>query len=185
MSPGPMLCRRAGIKRLLGVAALVYGGGCLVGGLAPTMALLLAARFAQGLGGGTLLSLCYLAIQEWFEQSWWSRLFGIVAFIWGAGSLLGPLIGGIFAGLHAWRLTFFAFAGQAAALAAWRHFRLKRRPAIAATWWCRPHCRGRHAIAEQRGESASRHRSSVPCWGGHTLRGGARIARRPLARCSC
>jgi len=112
----PMLCRRTGVKRLLGMAALVYGGGCLVGGLAPTMAVLLAARFAQGLGGGTLLSLCYLAIQEWFEQSWWSRLFGIVAFIWGAGSLLGPLIGGIFAGLHAWRLTFFAFAGQAAAL---------------------------------------------------------------------
>jgi MFS family permease len=112
----PMLCRRAGVKRLLGLAALVYGGGCLLGGLAPTMAVLLGARFAQGLGGGTLLSLCYLAIQEWFEQPWWSRLFGIVAFIWGAGSLLGPLIGGIFAGLHAWRLTFFVFAGQAAAL---------------------------------------------------------------------
>ena len=112
----PMLCRRVGVKRLLGLAALVYGGGCLVGGLAPTMAVLLAARFAQGLGGGTLLSLCYLAIQEWFEQSWWSRLFGIVALIWGAGSLLGPLVGGIFAGLQAWRMTFFVFALQAAAL---------------------------------------------------------------------
>jgi MFS family permease len=112
----PMLCRRTGVKRLLGLAAFVYGGGCILGGLAPTMAVLLAGRFAQGLGGGILLSLCYLAIQEWFEQAWWSRLFGIVAFIWGTGSLLGPLIGGIFAGLHAWRLTFFVFAGQAAAL---------------------------------------------------------------------
>ena len=112
----PMLYRRTGVKRLLGLAAVIYGGGCILGGLAPSMAMLLAARFAQGLGGGILLSLCYLAIQEWFEQSWWSRLFGIVAFIWGAGSLLGPLIGGIFAGLHAWRLTFFVFAGQAAAL---------------------------------------------------------------------
>jgi hypothetical protein len=43
-------------------------------------------------------------------------LFGIVAVIWGAGSLLGPLIGGIFAGLHVWRMTFFVFAVQAAAL---------------------------------------------------------------------
>jgi len=112
----PLLCRRAGVKRLLGSAALVYGGGCLLGGLAPSMAVLLAGRFAQGLGGGILLSLCYLAIQQWFAQAWWSRLFGVVALIWGAGSLLGPLIGGLFAGLHAWRLTFFVFAGQAAAL---------------------------------------------------------------------
>jgi hypothetical protein len=57
-----------------------------------------------------------VAIQQWFTPAWWSRLFGIVALIWGAGSLLGPLIGGIFAGLHAWRMTFFVFAGQAAAL---------------------------------------------------------------------
>jgi MFS family permease len=80
------------------------------------MGFLLAGRLAQGMGGGTLLSLCYLAIQEWFTQSWWSRLFGIVAVIWGAGSLLGPLIGGVFAGLHAWRMTFFAFGAQACAL---------------------------------------------------------------------
>jgi MFS family permease len=111
-----MLCQRIGIKRLLIFAALLYGGGCIVAGFAPTMGVLLAARLAQGIAGGFLLSLCYLAIQQWFAQSWWSRMFGIVALIWGAGSLLGPLIGGIFAGLHAWRFTFFSFAVQAAAL---------------------------------------------------------------------
>jgi MFS family permease len=112
----PMLCQRVGIKRVLGLAALIYGGGCVIAALAPTMAILLSGRLAQGIGGGMLLSLCYLAIQEWFPQSWWSRLFGIVALIWGAGSLLGPLVGGIFAGLQAWRMTFFFFALQAAAL---------------------------------------------------------------------
>jgi MFS family permease len=112
----PMLCRRMGIKRMLGFAALLYGGGCGIAGFAPAMGVLLAGRLAQGLGGGMLLSLCYLAIQQWFAQSWWSRLFGIVALIWGAGSLLGPLIGGIFVGLHAWRMTFFVFAVQAAVL---------------------------------------------------------------------
>jgi MFS family permease len=111
-----MLCRRIGIKRLLQFAALLYGGGCIIAGFAPTMDVLLAARLAQGIAGGFLLSLCYLAIQQWFAQSWWSRMFGIVALIWGAGSLLGPLIGGVFAGLHAWRFTFFSFAAQAAAL---------------------------------------------------------------------
>ena len=59
----PMLCRRIGIKRLLQLAAFIYGGGCIIGALAPAMAVLLAGRLAQGLGGGILLSLCYLAIQ--------------------------------------------------------------------------------------------------------------------------
>jgi len=112
----PMLCQRTGIKPVLGFAALIYGGGCVLAGCAPTVAVLLAGRLAQGMGGGMLLSLCYLAIQQWFAQAWWSRLFGIVALIWGAGSLLGPLIGGVFAGLHAWRMTFFMFAAQAAVL---------------------------------------------------------------------
>jgi MFS family permease len=112
----PMLGRRLGVKRVLGFAALAYGGGCLIAGFAPTMGVLLAGRLAQGCGGGMMLTLCYLAIQEWFAQSWWTRLFGIVALIWGAGSLLGPLIGGVFAGLHAWRMAFFVFAAQAAAL---------------------------------------------------------------------
>ncbi|MGC1522938.1 MAG: MFS transporter [Steroidobacteraceae bacterium] len=112
----PVLCRRIGLKRLLECALLLYGGGCVLGGLAPSMGVLLLGRLAQGMGGGVLLSLCYLAIQEWFEPSWWSRLFGVVALIWGAGSLLGPLIGGVFAGLHAWRMTFVVFAAQAAAV---------------------------------------------------------------------
>jgi MFS family permease len=111
-----MLCRRLGIKRLLIFAALLYGAGCVIAGFAPTIGVLLAARLAQGIAGGFLLSLCYLAIQQWFAPSWWSRLFGIEAVIWGAGTLLGPLIGGIFAGLNAWRFTFFSFALQAAAL---------------------------------------------------------------------
>ena len=113
----PLLCARIGVRRVLGFAALVYGGGCIVAGLAPHMGVLLAGRLAQGAGGGMLLALCYLAIHEWFAQSWWSRLFGIVALIWGAGSLLGPLIEkGASQGLHAWRMAFLLFAAQAAAL---------------------------------------------------------------------
>ncbi len=112
----PMLSQRIGVKPLLQLAALAYGSGCIAAGFAPSMSILLLGRLAQGMGGGMLLTLCYLAIQSWFDQSWWSRLFGIVAVIWGAGSLLGPLIGSLFAGLHAWRMTFFFFAAQAGVL---------------------------------------------------------------------
>lgn len=111
-----VVSQRLGIARTLIFAAALYGGGCVIDALAPSMPVLLVGRFVQGAGSGLLLSLCYLAIQQWFDARFWSRLFGINAFIWGAGSLLGPLIGGLFAQLHAWRLAFWFFALQAGLL---------------------------------------------------------------------
>jgi MFS family permease len=113
-----MLCRSGGIKPVVVVASLLYGGGCAVAALAPNMGVLLAARLVQGLGGGALISLTYVAIQRSFAEHLWGRLFGIVAVIWGAGSLLGPLIGGVFADLGAWRLAFWFFAAQGVIVAA-------------------------------------------------------------------
>jgi len=60
-----------------------------------------------------LLSLSYVAIEAWFAPELWGRLFAIDATIWGAGSLLGPLIGGAFSGPHLWRGAFWAFTLQA------------------------------------------------------------------------
>jgi MFS family permease len=110
------LCRRFGVKRVLIAATLLYCLGCVLAAVALNMPVLLAGRMVQGLGGGMLLSLCYVATYEWFPQSMWKRLFGIVAIIWGAGSLLGPLIGGVFAHHDRWRGCFWFFAIQAVAL---------------------------------------------------------------------
>jgi MFS family permease len=111
-----MLSQRMGVKRLLICAALIYGGGCAVDALAGGMAQLLCGRLIQGVGGGMLVSLCYVAIHAWYAEHLWTRLFGIIAFIWGVGSLMGPLIGGLFATHAAWREAFWLFAGQAGVL---------------------------------------------------------------------
>jgi len=104
---------RIGLKRAFLAGTFAYGTGCIVAAVAPSMSTLLLARVVQGLGGGTLLSLCYLAIQTWYPEGARTRLYGIVAAIWGAGSLLGPLIGALFAGRHTWRGAFWLFAIQA------------------------------------------------------------------------
>jgi hypothetical protein len=70
------------------------------------------------MGGGMLLTLCYVAVEAWFAPQLFGRLFGIIAAIWGVGSLLGPLLGGAFAGSHAWRGAFWLFAAQSAVLGA-------------------------------------------------------------------
>jgi MFS family permease len=107
------LCVSFGLKRLFVAGALSYGLGCVAAAAAPGMLVLLLGRLVQGLGGGMMLSLCYLAIQTWYPESMRSRLYGIIAAIWGVGSLLGPLIGGLFAGIRTWRGAFWLFALQA------------------------------------------------------------------------
>jgi MFS family permease len=113
-----MLCQRIGVKRVMTIATLFYGSGCVMAAVAPTMAAILSARLVQGIGGGMLISLSYVATQQWFAEHLWGRLFGIVAVIWGVGSLLGPVIGGLFAALDDWRSAFWFFAVQAGALLA-------------------------------------------------------------------
>lgn len=110
-----MLCGRFGVKRVLGVAGTLYALGCTVAALAPSMTIVVIGRLVQGLGGGMLLSLCYFAMHEWFPEEYWNRLIGIEAFIWAAGSLLGPLVGGIFVN-HSWRGAFWFFGLQAVVL---------------------------------------------------------------------
>jgi MFS family permease len=107
------LCVQFGLKRLFVAAAFLYAMGCIDAAAAPSMLILLLGRLVQGLGGGLMLSLCYLAVQTWYPEASRSRLYGVVAAIWGVGSLLGPLIGGLFAGPHTWRGAFWLFALQA------------------------------------------------------------------------
>lgn len=112
------LCAIQGIKRVFIGAVVIYGAGCLLGAVAPNMALLIGGRLIQGLGGGMLLSLSYVAVAAWFPPERWARLFAYTATIWGVGSLLGPLIGATFAGRDTWRGAFWVFALQAALLTA-------------------------------------------------------------------
>jgi MFS family permease len=128
-----LLCQRAGVKRVLLIAVLLYGVGCVIAALAPDMATLLGARLAQGVGGGMLVSLSYVTIQQSFAERLWGPLFGIVAAIWGAGSLLGPLIGGVFADFGVWRGAFWFFAAQAGILGALALVLLPKQPVDATT----------------------------------------------------
>jgi len=112
----PRLIRRMGLQRALIGGAACYGIGCTVSALAPDIGVMLLARLAQGVGGGLMLALSYVAIQHLFPAHLWTRLLAIHAGVWGASSLCGPLIGGLFAQAQLWRGAFWAFAAQAALL---------------------------------------------------------------------
>jgi len=74
-------------------------------------------RFVQGLGGGLLAALAYILVRSLFAEPLWPRVLGLLASVWSVTVLVGPLIGGVFAGYGYWRGAFFAVAGLGGLLA--------------------------------------------------------------------
>ncbi|WP_292897121.1 MFS transporter [Nitratireductor sp.] len=106
-----------GLRRAFVIAALIYTVGCAISALAPNMPVMLLGRFCQGVGGGLLVALTYVAIQRLFPKDMWPRLIALMSAIWGASAFCGPMIGGFFADLGLWRWGFWTFAIQALLLA--------------------------------------------------------------------
>ena len=74
---------------------------------------MLVGRLVQGLGGGAMLALSYVGVSLLFPERLWTRVLAIVSGVWGVSSLVGPLVGGVFASAGLWRGAFWAFAAQA------------------------------------------------------------------------
>ncbi len=89
------------------LALLLFGLGTAACALAPNMAVLLAARFLQGLGAGLLSALSFSMVRLLFPPSLWSRALSVISAAWGVATLAGPAVGGIFAEYGAWRLAFW------------------------------------------------------------------------------
>jgi MFS family permease len=107
-----LLALRLGLRRAMSAAAAVYVLGCAASALAPSMAVMLAGRLVQGLGGGAMLSLSYVGVTQLFPAPLWPRVLAIIASVWGVSALVGPLVGGAFAQVGLWRGAFWAFAVQ-------------------------------------------------------------------------
>jgi MFS family permease len=112
------LAQSLGLKRALVIGGVTYAAGCAAAAIAPTIAWFIAGRLLQGVGGGWVVGLCYVAITRLFPQSLWPRVLSSMAFIWGVASLVSPLIGGLFAQAGFWRGAFWLFAIQGIAFVA-------------------------------------------------------------------
>ncbi len=110
------LMRRIGYRNGYRLALVTFSVGALICAFAPAMGVLLAGRFVQGLGAGTLSALSFSMVRILFPQNLWTRAFTVVSVAWGIATLGGPAVGGIFAENDAWRAAFWSLAVLAFAM---------------------------------------------------------------------
>ena len=114
-----LLAMRHGLRHPMSIAAVVFSVGCMISAAAPTMWVVLCGRVFQGLGGGGLVALSFVAMNTLFPRNLVPQALAFVSMVWGASAFLGPLIGGLFVEFASWRQAFWFFAVAALLLAAW------------------------------------------------------------------
>lgn len=114
-----LLIMRFGLRTPMSMAAILFGFGCILSAVSPTMPLLLTGRALQGLGGGGLVAMGFVAVGLIFPRRYIARAMAAVSTLWGVSAFAGPLVGGFFVEYATWRWGFAFFACQAFALALW------------------------------------------------------------------
>lgn len=109
---------RTGPRAAYIAAATCLACGAMICALAPSMNVMLLGRLVQGIGGGLLLALPYAIIRRVFAEHLWARAMALFSSMWGVATLLGPLVGGVFAELSMWRGAFWALVPAAFLLSA-------------------------------------------------------------------
>lgn len=98
----------------------LFSGGLLIGGLAPSMGVLVAGRVAQGIGAGAIPAVAYASVGRSYPASLRPRVFAVFSSAWVVPGLVGPAASGAIADAWGWRAVFLAllpFVALAAAIA--------------------------------------------------------------------
>ena len=85
---------------------LLFVAGLLLGGLAGSMILLVAARFVQGIGAGALPTVAYVAIGREYPESARPRMFALMSTAWVVPSVIGPAAALVVGEHFGWRWVF-------------------------------------------------------------------------------
>ncbi|MFF9766243.1 DHA2 family efflux MFS transporter permease subunit [Streptomyces sp. NPDC014636] len=96
-----------GRKRLFQTAIVIFLIGSALCGMAQDMPQLIGFRALQGLGGGGLIVLSMAIVGDLVPPRERGRYQGLFGAVFGATSVLGPLLGGLFTEHLSWRWVFY------------------------------------------------------------------------------
>ncbi|MEV6193705.1 MDR family MFS transporter [Streptomyces sp. NPDC051920] len=96
-----------GRKRLFQTAIVIFLIGSALCGMSQNMGELIAFRALQGLGGGGLMVLSMAIVGDLVPPRERGKYQGLFGAVFGATSVLGPLLGGLFTEHLSWRWVFY------------------------------------------------------------------------------
>jgi MFS family permease len=101
-----ILIDRGSLARPFALGIGLFSLGLLIGGLAPSMAILVAARLIQGFGAGAIPAVAYVSIGRALPERLRPRMFATLSTAWVIPGVIGPTIAGVVAENLHWRLVF-------------------------------------------------------------------------------
>jgi MFS family permease len=96
--------RGPGPPYVLGIA--LFAAGLVIGGLAPSMLVLVLARALQGIGAGAIPATAYVAIGRSYPEALRPRVFAVLSTAWVVPGLIGPALSALVATHVGWRTVF-------------------------------------------------------------------------------
>ncbi len=81
----------------------VFLAGLVVGGLAPSMEILVAGRFVQGLGAGVVPAVSYVVVARGFPEALHPKVFAAMSAAWVLPALISPLLASVIGRHFGWR----------------------------------------------------------------------------------
>jgi MFS family permease len=101
---------RQGLARPFIVGVALFVVGLLIGGLAPSMLVLISGRAVQGFGAGIISSTAYIVIGRGYPESTKPRMLAVISSAWVVPGLVGPALAGVIADHVGWRWVFLGLA---------------------------------------------------------------------------
>lgn len=98
----------AGHRRVLTAGMIVYTGGALLCGLAPSLDILIAGRALQGAGGAVLMALTVALVRGTVGGARIGSAMGLLGTMSAIGTAAGPTLGGLLIAGPGWRAIFLA-----------------------------------------------------------------------------
>lgn len=100
------LVDRGGLVRPMVAALGLFSVGLIVGGLAPSMPVLVGGRILQGLGAGAIPPIAYVIIGRAFPDELRPEMFAVLSTAWVVPGLIGPALAGAVGEATTWRFVF-------------------------------------------------------------------------------
>jgi MFS transporter, DHA1 family, multidrug resistance protein len=112
---GPVSDQR-GRRRPLIAATVLMAVASVVCALAPTITVMMAARFVQGFAGGWAMVIGRAVIVDLARGAQLVRVLNVIAAVGGIAPIAGPLLGAVILQLSNWRVSFWTIAALGVAM---------------------------------------------------------------------